>query len=330
MLLALILAACVPQAPVAALPQALPALARAVPTDAIPVGKSQRKVRLGDRELLVYFHRPEHWQQKRMLLVMHGVLRNADDYRDHAVAMGDRFDALIVAPKFDSERFPSRAYQRGGILREDGSAAPPAEWTYALIPQLAAEVRKLVGKEHLPYWIIGHSAGGQFVMRMSAFQDTGAERLVAANPGTDLFPLRSRPFGYGFGGLPEELSSDERIRRYLAAPLTIYLGTADDAPDEDFETSDNGMQQGAGRHQRGLGCYWTAKTVAELRGWPFGWRLVEAPGIGHDHELMFQHPNCEKALLDTGGLPPPAPSSGLRNEKAGKESKAEPGKSGKE
>ena len=94
MLLALILAGCVPQAPVAAVPQALPALARTVPTDAIPVGKSQRKVLLGDRELLVYFHRPEHWQQKRMLLVMHGVLRNADDYRDHAVAMGDRFDEI--------------------------------------------------------------------------------------------------------------------------------------------------------------------------------------------------------------------------------------------
>lgn len=329
MLSLLLLIACIPQVPAASSPQLLATAKRAAAAEAIPVGKSQRTLRLGDRELQVYFHRPEHWQQKRMLLVMHGVLRNADEYRDHAAAMGDRFDALIVAPKFDSERFPSRAYQRGGIVREDGSAAPPAEWTYALIPQLAAEVRKLVGKEHLPHWILGHSAGGQFVMRMSAFQDTGAERLVAANPGTDLFPLRSRPFGYGFGGLPDELSNDERIRRYLAAPLTIYLGTADDAPDEDFETSDNGMQQGGGRHQRGLACYWTAKTVAELRGWPFGWRLVEAPGIGHDHELMFQHPNCERALFDTGGLPPPAPSSGLRNEKGDKGGKAEPSKGNK-
>jgi pimeloyl-ACP methyl ester carboxylesterase len=278
---------------------------------AIPEGSSDRTLRVGDHDLQVYLHRPASWRGTRMLFVLHGVLRNADEYRDHAMAMGVRFDALIVAPKFDSERFPSRAYQRGGILREDGSAAPPKEWTYALIPQLAGSVRAIAGRQSLPYWILGHSAGGQFVMRMSAFQDTGAERLVAANPGTDLLPLRTRPFGYGFGALPEELANDTRIRRYLAAPLSIYLGTADDVADENFEISENGMAQGAGRHQRGLACYWTGKTLAESRGWEFGWRLVEAPGIGHDHQLMFDHPNCEQALFGTGGLEAPAPKSGL-------------------
>ncbi|MEQ1630968.1 MAG: hypothetical protein ABL997_01250 [Planctomycetota bacterium] len=279
--------------------------------ETIPRGASDRVLRVGAHDLQVYLHRPSEWRGTRMLIVLHGVLRNADEYRNHAVLMGERFDALVVAPKFDSERFPSRSYQRGGILRADGSAAPPSEWTYALIPQLAASVRPIAGRGALPYWIIGHSAGGQFVMRMSAFQDTGAERLVAANPGTALFPVRSRPFGYGFGGLPEEIANDDRLRRYLAAPLSIYLGTADDAPDENFETSENGMAQGGGRHQRGLGCYWTGKTVAESNGWEFGWRLVEAPGVGHDHQLMFDHPNCEQALFGTGGLPLPEPKSGL-------------------
>ena len=34
--------------------------------------------------------------------------------------------ALIVAPKFDRERFPSRRYHRGGVQRKDRTAAPPA------------------------------------------------------------------------------------------------------------------------------------------------------------------------------------------------------------
>ncbi len=309
-MLALLLAMLLPQSP--PLPSALSATQVPATDGTFPVGRSARTLRLGDVDLEVFVYRPAQWRATRMLLVMHGVLRNAFEYRDHAVAMADRFDALIVAPKFDSERFPSRKFQRGGILREDGSAAKPGEWTYALIPQLAASARAIVGNATMPFWIIGHSAGGQFVMRMSAFLETGAERLVAANPGTDLFPVRSRPFGYGFGGLPEDLSSDDRLRQYLAAPLTIYLGTADDAPDEDFDTSATGMLQGSGRHQRGLACYWTGRTLAELRGWPFAWRLVEANGVGHDHEKMFAHPNCEQALFGSGGLPEPVPSSGLR------------------
>ena len=291
----------------------LPAQTPAPSTDDVPVGKARLQIALGKVEagrvdggkveLEVFTYRPEKWSGERLLFVLHGVLRNADEYRDHSVSMADRFDALIVAPKFDAERFPSRAYQRGGIQRADGSAAPPDEWTYVRIPELAAAMRERTGKPDARLFIIGHSAGGQFVMRMSAFQDTGAVRLVAANPGSALFPTTEIAFGYGFGGLPPELANDDRLRAYLAAPLTLYLGTADDAPDENFDKSEAAMQQGGGRHQRGLAVYWSAKTLAAQRGWPFAWRLVEAPGVAHDHEKMFDHENCAVALF--GSVPEP-------------------------
>lgn len=275
---------------------------------AIPAGKGEVALRLGDTLLQVYTYRPADWSGERLLLVLHGVLRNADEYRDHAIGMGDRFDAMIAAPKFDQERFPSRRYQRGGILRADGSAAPPEEWTYALIPALADALRRCVGRPALPYWVIGHSAGGQFVMRMSAFQDTGARGLVAANPGSALLPVRELPFGYGFGGLPGSLGDDDRLERYLAAPLVLYLGTADDAPDEHFDQSEHATTQGSGRHQRGLACYWTARTLAAQRGWQFNWRLVEAPGVGHDHERMFDHERCAEALFGAAPASPRRPA----------------------
>jgi poly(3-hydroxybutyrate) depolymerase len=277
---------------------------------AVPAGRADLSARLGELELQVFTYRPANWSGSRFLIILHGVLRNADEYRDHAVSMGDRFDMLVVAPKFDGERFPSRAYQRGGILRADGSAAPPGEWTYARIPELAAWVREAVGQPQLKFWIIGHSAGGQFALRMSAFQDTGAECIVAANPGSVLWPTKDLPFGYGFGGLPDSLADDARLQRYLAAPLVLYLGTADDRPDEHFDISAEAMQQGGGRHQRGLGLYWTARTVAAQRGWPFRWRLVEAPGAAHDHEQMFEHANCAVALFGDGASKPGASKSG--------------------
>lgn len=264
---------------------------------AIATGASQLQLELGKVTLDVFLHRPANWTGERMLIVLHGVLRNADEYRDHAKNMGDRHGMLIVAPKFDSERFPSRAYQRGGIVREDGTAAPPAEWTYARIPELAAAVRERAGLPGLKHWVIGHSAGGQFVLRMSAFMDTGAERLIAANPGSVLMPDLDAKFGYGFGGLPKELVGEARLRSYLAAPLTLYLGTDDDRADEYFDDSDGAMVAGRGRHQRNLALYWTGRTLAKERGWTFGWQLVEATGVGHDHEKMFDHPSCERALF---------------------------------
>lgn len=247
--------------------------------------------------LLCFVYKPEHWSGERMILVHHGVLRNADEYRDDSVVLGDRFDALIIAPKFDKERFPSRMYQRGGILNEDGTAALHGATTYTLIPQIAEAMRRLEGRPDMKLWIIGHSAGGQFAMRMSAFQDTGAERIVAANPGTDLFPTRDMPFGWGFGKLPESLSDDAELKRYLAAPLTLYLGTADDHPDEDLDMSPESVQQGPGRYQRGKAAFAMAQQLAHDKGWPCNWRLVEAPGIEHDHLKMFAHEKCADALF---------------------------------
>jgi len=264
---------------------------------AIPVGKGELQVTAGAFEINVYSYRPETWSGQRMVMVLHGVRRNADDYRDHAVAMADRLDALVVAPMFDAERFPSRAYQRGGVQRSDGSPADPAEWTYALVPKIAEQVRVRLAQPKLPYWILGHSAGGQFAMRMAALQDTGAERIIAANPGSVLMPTLDQPWGYGFGGLGDKHGTEAQIQRFLAAPLTLYLGTADDVPDENFDQSKEAMQQGAGRHQRGLAAYWTAKTMAQQKGWEFGWRLVEAPGVAHNAARMFGHDHCATALF---------------------------------
>jgi pimeloyl-ACP methyl ester carboxylesterase len=250
------------------------------------------------QEIEVFTYKPKTYVGERMIMVLHGTLRNADEYRNDARAMGDRFGALIVAPKFDEKRFPSLKYQRGGILREDGTAAPSSEWTYGYIPEIYAQIKRLEKKPALRYWIIGHSAGGQFVLRMAGFEKTGAERLVSANPGSDLFPTRDMPFGYGFGNLPDALSNDRVIRDYLAQPLTLYLGSADNGPDEYFDDSPEAIKQGPGRFQRGMANFEFAKSLAKQKGWTFGWTLVKAPGVIHDHTAMFNHPACERALFN--------------------------------
>ena len=232
-----------------------------------------------------------------MLVICHGVQRNAEDYRNFVITMAERFGAIVVAPLFDDERFPSGRYQRGGLLDAEGRIQPPDKWTYAIIPKIVAQVRAWENRPELPYYLVGHSAGGQFLVRLAAFLPGEAVRIVAANPGSHLFPTRDWAFGYGFGGLPPELNNDEVIRRYLAAPLTIYLGTDDIYPRPSFDASEPAMKQGAHRLERGRACFAAAQKLARERGWTFNWQKVETPGIGHDAAFMFAAKEAAHAVF---------------------------------
>jgi len=150
----------------------------------------------------------------------------------------------------------------------------------------------------MPYYLLGHSAGGQFVERLAGFIDSGAARIVAANPGTHLFPTCEQKYPFGFGGLPDEVSNDRALRRYLAQPLTLYLGTADVEVDRNLTVGPEADAQGAVRLARGRNLFDFARKLAHERGWAFHWRLVEADGIKHDHTLMFNDPQATGALFD--------------------------------
>ncbi|MBI3861903.1 MAG: hypothetical protein HY290_08395 [Planctomycetia bacterium] len=271
----------------------------------------------------VFTYKPAAYRDGPLILVFHGVLRNADQYRDHARELGDRLGALIAAPRFDLERFPIESYQRGGVVKQ-GQPAPREEWTISLVPGIAAEILKREGRSGAPYYLLGHSGGGQFLARLAGFVDSGAVRIVAANPGTHLLPTRDKPYPFGFGGLPAELSDDAALRRYLAQPLTIYLGTRDIEVDQHLDKSADALAQGAVRLERGRNTFAFAEKLAHDRGWPFHWRLVEAPGIKHDHSTMFNHERCALALFGLNpayvvghrGLMTQAPENTLANFRA--------------
>lgn len=263
----------------------------------LPKGPGKIEYANGTEPLTLFTYKPPTYRDGPLLVIFHGVQRNAEDYRNFAITLAERFGALVVAPLFDSPRFPTARYQRGGLVAPDGRAQAREQWTYAIVPRLVAYVREQEGRAALPYFLVGHSAGGQFLVRLAAFLPGEAARIVAANPGSHLFPTRNQDFGYGFGGLPPELGGDDVIRRYLAAPLTIYLGTDDIYPRPSFDDSPPAMQQGANRLERGRACFAAAQRLAQERGWAFNWRKVETPGIGHDAAFMFAAKEAGDAIF---------------------------------
>uniref|UniRef100_A0A7C4QIG6 Alpha/beta hydrolase n=1 Tax=Schlesneria paludicola TaxID=360056 RepID=A0A7C4QIG6_9PLAN len=280
------------------------AAADAPPADAppIPVGKAELELRLSEFPLTVSTYRPPRYDGGPLIIVCHGVLRNADEYRDHAVSLGDRFGALIVAPKFDEERFPLRKYQHGGIVA-DGQAVPVADRTGSYLIRLVDEVRRRERRPELPYFLIGHSGGGQFLFRTAAFVPLTARGIVASNSGTITFPRSDWGYPYGLGGLPDELTTDAVLRRFLAQPITLYLGQGDTERDEHLDVSPEADRQGTTRLERNRNAFEAWRQLAREKQWEFRWRLVEVEGIGHDHEKMFDHPRVREALFGAAPLP---------------------------
>jgi hypothetical protein len=220
-------------------------------------------------------------------LVFHGLNRDAQPYRNNARQLADRIGAIIISPEFDRARFTHQLYQLGGVAH-DGAFVPSGNRTVDLIAPLVAWVREASGQPDLPHVLIGHSAGGQFLSRVVAFAPTDATRFVVANPSTWVLPSLEDAVPYGFGRTPD---AEDALRAYLERPVTALLGL-EDTGTHNLANEPEAVAQGTNRLERGRAAFAKAKAAAEGRGWSFGWRLVEVPGVGHNAALMFSSPQA--------------------------------------
>jgi poly(3-hydroxybutyrate) depolymerase len=260
----------------------------------LPDGSDKVTVTAGGHALTVFTYKAEKCNGP-LVLVFHGTNRNADEYRDWAKVIADRTGGIVAAPLFDAKAFPVDAYQMGGLLKA-GKPQPEAEWTWSLVPKIADELRKREGRPDMPYYLIGHSAGGQFLIRLAGFVKTDALRIVASNPGSLLFPTEEMPFPYGFGELPKELGGESALKRFLAQPITLYLGTGDTIQDKYFPKGPLAARQGDSRYERSKNAYKAAKKLADDKKWDLNWKVVEAEGVGHVAAEMFKNDKCLDAL----------------------------------
>ncbi len=267
----------------------------------IRTGKGLLTSTISGKEMKLHTYRPVRFHENGpIIFVFHGMLRNAAEYRDDACKLGDRFGALIVCPEFDLARFTNTAYNRGGIVKADGSYARESEWTYSLLPGMITAVKQSCSSPNSPVKLVGHSAGGQFLARLVPFMRLPVDRIVISNPSSWVFPSTEQKFPYGLGDTPDWLRKDELLKSYVEQPITIFLGGSDDHQDGSMDESKQANVQGPHRLARGRAIFESATKLAKTRGWKFGWQLVEAPGIGHDHAGMFNSPAATEAIFPFG------------------------------
>ncbi|WP_046861565.1 alpha/beta hydrolase [Microvirga massiliensis] len=267
----------------------------------ISTGSGLTQASLDGTTFDVYTYKPDG-TINGILLVYHGTGRTAASYRDYAIELADREGLLVAAPLFDKDRFASRDYHLGGLLDGSHDLKPASQWTTRFVALLADWVRTKEASSSLPYWCWGHSAGGQFLSRVAAFEQIAAERIIVANASTHVLPLLgSYPDGeavpYGMGGVYKGAEEQEKLRAYLAAPVTIYLGTEDDDPEDPHLTmTTEAQRQGEQRKDRGVRTFALGQSQAAALGCSFGWELVYAPEVEHSTSQMIHSPCVLRAM----------------------------------
>jgi hypothetical protein len=256
----------------------------------LAAGNGETSATIQDTKLRVFTYRPA-CTPRLILAVFAGLERDAGPYRDAARPLADTLCAIVVSPEFDRDRFPTWRYQRGGVV-EQGRFLPPGRRTVDFVAPLIGWARIASGQPNLPYALIGHSAGAQFLGRVAAYTEPDATHIVIANPSSWVLPSLREDAPYGFGKVPQ---AEQALRAYLARPITVLLGGAD-THTHNLSTEPEAVAQGPNRLARGRNAFASAQKVAREHGWAFGWTEAEVSGVGHNAPRMFGSPKAAAAF----------------------------------
>ncbi|MFY0479179.1 hypothetical protein [Achromobacter marplatensis] len=189
---------------------------------------------------------------KQVLIMIHGVKRDADRYFDTATGLlaqnPDRArDTLVLAPRFpgsiDSGFGGMAAWRKASW--EDGEESiqatgrPAPVTSFQVLDDL---LRSLDDRKRLPALanivLAGHSAGGQLVQRYAVLNNTDgplrrdglALRYVVANPSSYLYLTNERPRADGKGYAPYErgICPTYNQYKYGTDKLPAYARETDD------------------------------------------------------------------------------------------------------
>ncbi|MGJ4949377.1 alpha/beta hydrolase [Bradyrhizobium sp. HKCCYLS20291] len=299
------------------------------------------RIALGDRGVLpLYVSRPWTRPQPdvtRVVLVLHGRLRNADVYYDTAKKARDAAGAagastLLVVPQFladldvEAHRLPLETL-RWTLEGWQGGDAATAPHPVSSFEALDAILDHLADRSLFPglteVVIAGHSGGGQVVQRY-AIAGRGeaalarqhvAVRYVVANPSSYAYFSSERPapaiaaacpgydrWKYGMAERPAYLAAAtpaDLERAYVSRRVIYLLGTRDTDPNHAaLDKSCMAEAQGPTRFVRG---HSYAAVLAARDGGTPNHRLWDVAGVGHNGDKIFTSSCGLHALFDLPG-----------------------------
>ena len=240
------------------------------------------------KSIRVWTYRPESWKDKdKIVFVMHGGGRNADDYLDAWVELADKNNLLVVAPEFENKfsKYTTNDYQEGNLLTFFGTKNPKSEWAFTVVENIFDHIKSANDITNDQYDIFGHSAGGQFVHRMVMLMpESRIGTAIAANSGFYTLPNENIEFPYGTQKI------DINLQKSYNKRLIILLGELDNNPSlGTFRTTNLAMEQGAHRLERGTTFFNSNKKLTNKNNWSYNWKIDTIKNVGHNYKKMSKN-----------------------------------------
>ena len=260
----------------------------ALPAASFPVGKSSFGFDDGNgHKLEILIYQPQKFARDSPIqFVMHGMSRNANETRQQWISLADRENVLIVAPLFDLAQFRRTDDYSIGPMR----AGQRSLESLMAIEKLFDHVKKEAGITRSSYRIFGHSAGAQFVHRLTMLvPENRSEWAIAANAGRYTWPeWRTEKGGADLpNGMANVADAETKLKRAFARKLVVMLGEADSDPAHHQLTHSKALDlQGMERLSRGRNFVNAAQTLASELNVRSQWMLKTVLGAGHDNAAM--------------------------------------------
>ncbi|MFV0387374.1 MAG: alpha/beta hydrolase family protein [Pyrinomonadaceae bacterium] len=219
----------------------------------------------------------------KVLVVMHGLSRNADAYIDSWKSWAIKNDYIVVAPHFDNKHWNGQnRYNLGNVLSKSGKLNSKRKWTFQITDNLAKSVINGFRLKQQNYDIFGHSAGGQFVNRMLLFLPNAAIHIaIVANPGWYTLPELETVYPYGLKNEKLTFTKSDLIN-WTEKNVFLIRGTADIERTPNLRQTPDADKQGKNRFERAGFMFQKIKEINANS----NWKLMNVPGVGHQQSGM--------------------------------------------
>lgn len=238
-----------------------------------------------DREIKVWYYNPSTIINKNspIVFVIHGVERNAENYRDTWIQYAREKNFLLVVPEFNKQYF--RNYNLGNMSESNGSINHKENWSFSIIEKIFHKIKSDENLETKKYYLYGHSAGAQFVHRfIQFFPEASLELAIAANAGWYTFLDQNIALPYGIKGLN---LNEKDLSVIFSKKLIILLGDEDtNAFDKSLKNIPQTIDQGHHRFERGNNYFNYSQKLAMEMITTFNWEIFYVKGVAHSNSGM--------------------------------------------
>jgi poly(3-hydroxybutyrate) depolymerase len=218
----------------------------------------------------------------KILLVVPGARRNADDYRDQWLSLAQKNQFIVLAIGCSLQVCEDEyQYNLGGITTPLGATRPESVQFYNVPEKVFHDFVSRFGSTQETFALYGHSAGGGFVHTfMLAKPHAPVSHAVSANAAFFTYPDPSQSYPFGLENSPY---SDRDVDTWLQKPMTIILADQDMGPrTKTISNSPAANRQGRNVFARGLAFYAKAMNVAVDKDIKPAWQIEVVRGVGHN------------------------------------------------